>query len=61
MTTWHADELLEDTLWFFAHTAFVTGRFEKTCKDWIIAPISNPEWEHLIRSKFAQINTITED
>jgi hypothetical protein len=61
MTTWHADEPLEDALWFFARTAFVTGKFAKTCKDWIIAPISNPGWEHLIRSKFAQINTVTED
>jgi hypothetical protein len=61
MTTWHSRESLEDALWFFVHAAIVTGKFEKTCKDWIIAPIANPEWEQLIRNKFAQINTIAED
>jgi hypothetical protein len=61
MTTWHSSESMEDALWFFVHSAFVTQEFEMTCKDWIIAPISNPEWEQLIRSNIAQINTITED
>jgi hypothetical protein len=61
MTTWHAGVPMEEALWFFVHVAFVTEKFEKTCKDWIIATISNPEWEQLIRSKIAQINTITED
>jgi hypothetical protein len=61
MTSWHSGESLEEALWFFVHAAFVTGKFEKTCKDWIIAPISNPEWEQLVRSKIAQINTVTED
>ena len=43
MTTWHSGVSMEEALWFFVHTAFVTEKFEKTCKDWIIAPISNPE------------------
>jgi len=61
MTTWHSRESLEEALWFFVHTAFVTEKFEKTCKDWIIAPISNLEWFDLIKSKFAQINAVAED
>lgn len=61
MTTWHARESLEEALWFFVHPAFVTAKFEKSCKDWVIAPISNPEWLQLIRSKFAQINKVAED
>jgi hypothetical protein len=61
MTTWHAGVPMEEALWSFVHAAFVTKKFDKTCKDWIIAPISNPEWEQLIRSKIAEINVITED
>jgi hypothetical protein len=61
MTTWQSSESLEEALWFFVHAAFVTEKFEQTCEDWIIAPISNPEWEQLIRNKIAQINTIAED
>jgi hypothetical protein len=61
MTTWHADVTMEEALWFFVRVAFVTKKFEKTCQDWIIAPISSPEWEQLFRSKIAEINIITED
>jgi hypothetical protein len=61
MTTWHADASIEEALWFFVHTAFVTNKFANTCTDWIIAPISNPEWEQLIRSKIAEIKMIAED
>ncbi|HMD09597.1 MAG TPA: hypothetical protein VKH63_18850 [Candidatus Acidoferrum sp.] len=61
MTTWHADETIEEALWFFVHAALVTKKFDKTCKDWIIAPISSPELEQLIRSKIGEINIITKD
>jgi hypothetical protein len=61
MTTWHDDESIEEALWHFIHSEYVTEKFEKTCKDWIIAPISNSEWEHLIRSKTARINSMTGD
>jgi hypothetical protein len=60
MTTWEADVPIEEALWFFVHAAFVTKKFDKTCKNWIIAPISSPEWEQLIRSKIAEISAITE-
>jgi hypothetical protein len=61
MTTWHSDESIEEALWFFIHCEFVTEQFAKTCKDWIIAPISNSEWEQLIRSKTTHTNSITKD
>jgi hypothetical protein len=61
MTTWHSGESLEEALWYFAHSAFVTRKFEKTCNDWIITPVSNPEWEKVIRREIAQINSVTED
>ena len=62
MTTWQPDESIEEALWFFIHCEFVTEKFTKTCKDWIIAPIANSEWEQLIRSKTAHIaKSITEN
>jgi hypothetical protein len=39
MTTWHSQESLSEVLWFFINSAFPTHAYEKTCKDWIIAPI----------------------
>jgi hypothetical protein len=61
MTTWHSDESIEEVLWFFVHAEFVTENFAKSCKDWIIAPISNSEWEQLIRSKTSQTNSVPDD
>jgi hypothetical protein len=61
VTTWHSDETMEEALWYFARASFVTDNFVKTCKDWIISPISNPEWEQQIRAKIARIDSSTED
>jgi len=52
MTTWHSDESLEECLWFFVNSAFPDLAYEQSCKDWIIAPLGNEEWEKLIRDTF---------
>jgi len=52
MTTWHSDESLEECLWFFVNSAFPDSAYEQSCKDWIIAPLGNEEWEKLIRDAF---------
>jgi hypothetical protein len=61
MTTWHSDEAMEEALWYFVRASFVTDNFAKTCRDWIISPISNPEWEQQIRTEIARIDSGTED
>jgi len=50
MTTWHSDESLEESLWFFVNSAFPDSAYERTCKDWVVAPIGNNEWEQMIRA-----------
>jgi len=55
MTTWHTRDTLVEALWFFVHSAFPTQCFEMSCKDWIIAPIGNPEWEKEIRDKIDEV------
>jgi hypothetical protein len=52
MTTWHSDESLEESLWFFVNSAFPDLAYEPRCKDWIVAPIGNNEWEQSIRKVF---------
>jgi hypothetical protein len=61
MTTSHSDESIQEALWYFLHCDYVTEKFEKTCNDWIIAPISNSGWEQLIRSDTARINSSADD
>jgi hypothetical protein len=55
MTTSHADEPLNEALWFFVHSAFVTEGYEKGCRDWVIATIGNSEWEQEVRSTIRSI------
>jgi|SRR6267143_1043357 len=50
MTTWHADDSLEETLWYFMNCAFPAQGYEGTCEEWIVAPIGNAEWEQRIRA-----------
>src|SRR5713101_1066953 len=52
MTTWHSDESLEGSLWFFVNCAFPAQAYEESCKAWIVAPIGNAEWEQRIRAAF---------
>ena len=52
MTTWHADEPLQETLWFFANTAFPDDAYGRTCNEWIVALVGNPDWEQLVRAEF---------
>jgi hypothetical protein len=61
MTSWHPDESMGEALWYFVNAAFVTEKFENTCKDWIIAPISNPEWERSIPTAIVRMKSISED
>ena len=53
MTTWHSEEPLSEALWFFINSAFPARAYEKTCKDWIIAPIGNSDWEQSLRAEIA--------
>lgn len=57
MTTWHSSETLQEALWFFVNSAFPDQAYERTCRDWIVAPIGNREWEQIIRSEFQSIGT----
>ena len=57
MTTGHADQTLQEALHFFVNTAFPDQAYERTCNDWIVAPIGNREWERIIRNEFSLIGT----
>jgi hypothetical protein len=41
MTTWHTDEPVEESLWFFANNAFPDESFVPSCKDWIAIAVGN--------------------
>jgi hypothetical protein len=55
MTTWHADEPLEESLWFFVHSAFPADGYKDNCKDWIIATVGHPEWAQEVRGMISRV------
>jgi hypothetical protein len=55
MTTWHADETLEESLWFFAHASFPAASHVPACSDWIVAIVGNSEWEKTVRNSINKI------
>lgn len=57
MTTWHADDSLEETLWYFMNCAFPARGYEGTCEEWIVVAIGNAEWEQRIRAVFEKLGT----
>jgi hypothetical protein len=50
MTTWHADERLEEGVWFFLNTAFPAEDFEKSCKAMLAVSVADEEWAKQINS-----------
>jgi len=52
MTTWHDDETLEETIWYFMNCAVPDEACQRTCKDWILASIASANWEGMIRREF---------
>ena len=44
MTTWHADETLEEGLWFFVYNSFPDPAYEDSCRVGIAATIGNGSW-----------------
>jgi hypothetical protein len=55
MTTWHDDETLSQTLWYFVNSAFADEDYRADCKDWLTIVIGNGDWEREARAALAQI------
>jgi hypothetical protein len=53
MTTWHADESLEEAVWFFVNAAFSDEAYASSCSDWILASVGNRDWEKAIRESWS--------
>ena len=54
MTTWHDDEPLEEAISYFMNCAIPDEAYQRTCRDWIFAPVASSDWERIIRGEFEQ-------
>jgi hypothetical protein len=43
ITTWH-DETIEEAVWYSLYLTVGVGKFESTCRSWIIVPVERADW-----------------
>ena len=46
MTTWHEDDSLDDTLWYFLNTTWPDDRYSETCRAAIAVSIAGSDVWH---------------
>jgi hypothetical protein len=49
MTTWHADEDLDDALWFLLEVSYPDDRFFETCGSALVITVGSPMWAAHVR------------
>ena len=58
MTTWHADESLDEALWFFVFSAFPAEAYEVICRSGLAISIGKPEWDQHVRMRLRDIDSL---
>lgn len=61
MTTWHAQESLDEALWFFVSAAFPDDGYENTTKSAVVLTINRPEWDEKIRKRLSDTFSLAKD
>ncbi len=56
MTTWHAEETIEEAVWFFLNCAWPAAAYEQTCDSWVAAVIGNAEWEKSVKEEILRFD-----
>jgi hypothetical protein len=56
MTTWHADDSLDEALWYFVDVARLPERDEPT--DWLAVSVGWPSWADRIRQRLADLDSL---
>jgi len=53
MTTWHEDESLDESLWYFLNCALPAEAYLNSCKSWLAVCVGNDEWARTIEMRLA--------
>lgn len=61
MTTWHAQESLDEALWFFVSGALPDDGYEKTTRSAVAITIGRPEWDEKIQRRLADTSSLAKD
>src|SRR5438552_4158581 len=61
MTTWHAEDSLDDALWFSVFSAFPGDGYWDTTRSGLAISIGRPDWNEHIRARLADLDSFTRD
>jgi hypothetical protein len=61
MTTWHEEDSLDETLWFFVSCAIPDDAYQNTSRSALVISIGNPVWDEQIRRRLADLESLKRD
>ncbi len=61
MTTWHADERLDDALWYFLRTTFPDDAYFDTTRSALAIVVGHPEWAEQVERRMRNISSLADD
>jgi hypothetical protein len=61
MTTWHADESLDDAIWYFLRTTFPDTAFEETTAAALALAVGDPGWAAHVERRLRDIPALADD
>ncbi|OGS05606.1 MAG: hypothetical protein A3G41_06355 [Elusimicrobia bacterium RIFCSPLOWO2_12_FULL_59_9] len=61
LTTWHADESLDEALHDFALLAVPADFFQRRLNDWLIVSVGNKDWDAKIQHRLSDLKKLNDD
>lgn len=61
MTAWHADEPLDDAIWFFLRTTFPDDGYFDTTRTGLTVVVGAPEWASHVERRMRDIPSLARD
>ena len=61
MTTWHADEPLDDAIWFLLRTTFPDDGYFDTTRTGLAVVVGTPEWASHVERRMRDIPSLARD
>jgi len=58
MTTWHNDESIDETLWYFLYNTLPDEEYYEICKTAYIVSVANDEWKKQLENGLSDIKAL---
>ena len=61
LTTWHADESLDEVIWSFANSTWPADEYWDSCRSGLAVSVGSVEWQHQIHKRLADLRGLSDD